>query len=66
MPKPFQWAPLLVLLAEGPESGDSRRSSSSTSELAALADITRVVWPELFGRTAALQLAVHEVSLTPP
>ncbi|KAL3908116.1 MAG: hypothetical protein SGPRY_009923, partial [Prymnesium sp.] len=61
LPKRFQWAPLLVLLAERPERG--LQAELVDDELSALADIARVAWLELLGRAAALQLTVDKVNL---
>lgn len=60
-PKPFQWAPLLVLLAEGPERG--LQAELVDNELAMLADISQMAWQELLRRAAALQLTVDKVNL---
>lgn len=61
LPNPFQWALLLVLLAEGPER--TLQAELVNDDLSSLADIARVAWPELLGRTATLQLRVDKVNL---
>lgn len=56
--KPCEWAPMLVLIAEGPERGV--QAELIDDDLTALGSIARVAWPELIGRAVGLQLTVDK------
>ncbi|KOO23671.1 hypothetical protein Ctob_003727 [Chrysochromulina tobinii] len=61
MPKQRQWCPLMAMLAEGATRGVD--AATLDPELQALTDAARDRWPELYGRTAGLQLALDKTTL---
>jgi hypothetical protein len=60
-PKARVWCPLMVLLAEGASRGVD--AAVLDPELQVLSDAARDLWPELYGRTAGLQLALDGKTL---
>ena len=60
-PKARVWCPLMVFLSEGATRGVD--AAALDPELQLLTDAARDLWPELYGRTAGLQLALDGVTL---
>ena len=59
--QPRLWVPLIHMMAEGGARG--LQADLVDPELAGLVTISRVAWPELLGRAAALQLSVRRNTL---
>ena len=61
LPEPWRWCPLMVMLSEGAARGID--AAVLDPDLQPLSDAGRDHWPELYGRTAGLQLSLDKATL---